>query len=1186
MSEEIKAKIVIEADTSGADEAAAALEKLQGATGASSDGAGALGDQLAAMEKQAGATAGEVSGLAEETKGFEEAASSGEEAVSSFSDTLGEHQQAIEDVQTAYEGLQDPVDNASKSFTSMQESLAKSSPAVSQFADNMTALQTALSPGTLEENMSVFQDLVTTPQPFMMLQGYLQETGQSMDGFAQSIGKNYSDVLGQMQQSNGVFADTQTAMGEFNQTDPWTAMATGAKNASEDVTTLGASTKQASDNFAAFNTNAQQVQKSADDITTSASAANQSMGDMMIGINKFGGVGSEQYGPKTFVESLAKESGGIGETLSGAMSDLGGFMMGVSSWIMPLMAFQMVGQMVMQVGGAIYDAAAIAEGPAAHSMGTFTGTVDALNQSMQQSGQSFSESFGQNMLPTLNALNYQMNQGGGAGGLGGALGSTASYLSNLGLIAGGLVSMTVPGGQGIGMQMIQGGGEGMINQIAQSYGLSQPFQGPGPADQAQIDYQKQFVQLPRTVSASATQLQYQGDMFMQEGSDPNYLAQAQYASSAQQYLQRQQASYNASHPAPSPRQLALDYQDKRYTAADQQAYQDYLNSGGTPITPDNAYTASGPSASGSVLFGPGRGIDFGALGNTFSGLSGLLSGGGGGLMDFAKNLTGIGSMFSGGGGIGDIGQGFRSFFGIGGGGQGMGAGGFFDGGCFVAGTPILMANGTQKPIEQLRAGEQVLGYDGNKQRPATILACITFPHKQTYELTFSDGNTLTLTDSHPLYSPDTGWRSLSPAMTREESPDLPISQLQIGDVISTINGTCTLVTIEKRQVEQVYNITVDGTHTYYANGVLTHNIKAGGSGGGAQSIGGQIADQIGSIQLPHIDLGGIASSIGGAFSGIQLPHLDLGGIASSLGGAFSGIQLPHIDLGNIGSSLAGAFSGIQLPHLDLGGIGSALSGAFSGITLPHIPDLGGMINGALGGMFSGITLPSIPDIGGMINGALGGMFSGITLPSIPDIGGMINGALGGVFSGITLPSIPNIGGMINGALGGMFSGITLPSIPDIGGIINGALGGMFGNIQMPSVPDVGAMINGALGGMFSSIQMPPIPNIGAMINGALGSMFSGIMIPAFASGIEGFSGGLAMVGEAGPELVSLPGGSSVYPLTTGSGVGSNNPISIGNGGGGAQTANISVYLDSQMLISLMGVSLMQSINVGLGKRSY
>jgi hypothetical protein len=36
-------------------------------------------------------------------------------------------------------------------------------------------------------------------------------------------------------------------------------------------------------------------------------------------------------------------------------------------------------------------------------------------------------------------------------------------------------------------------------------------------------------------------------------------------------------------------------------------------------------------------------------------------------------------------------------------------------------------------------------------------------------------------------------------------------------------------------------------------------------------------------------------------------------------------------------------------------------------------------------------------------------------------------------------------------------------------------------------------------------------------------------VPGFATGVSNFAGGLAVVGEQGPELVSLPRGASVYP---------------------------------------------------------
>lgn len=46
---------------------------------------------------------------------------------------------------------------------------------------------------------------------------------------------------------------------------------------------------------------------------------------------------------------------------------------------------------------------------------------------------------------------------------------------------------------------------------------------------------------------------------------------------------------------------------------------------------------------------------------------------------------------------------------------------------------------------------------------------------------------------------------------------------------------------------------------------------------------------------------------------------------------------------------------------------------------------------------------------------------------------------------------------------------------------------------------------------------------------ALGGLLKSIKIPGFAGGVNNFSGGLALVGERGPELVNLPRGSDVIP---------------------------------------------------------
>jgi hypothetical protein len=84
----------------------------------------------------------------------------------------------------------------------------------------------------------------------------------------------------------------------------------------------------------------------------------------------------------------------LGGAFSEVMSGVGNVLNEIA---MPLMAVQMIGMAVGQVGQAMYDSAAIAEGPAAHSFGTFTGTVDALGQSLQNASGQFSEGFGQSL---------------------------------------------------------------------------------------------------------------------------------------------------------------------------------------------------------------------------------------------------------------------------------------------------------------------------------------------------------------------------------------------------------------------------------------------------------------------------------------------------------------------------------------------------------------------------------------------------------------------------------------------------------------------------------------------------------------------------------------------------------------------------------------------------------------------
>ncbi|RSM77061.1 hypothetical protein DL991_21155 [Amycolatopsis sp. WAC 01375] len=148
---------------------------------------------------------------------------------------------------------------------------------------------------------------------------------------------------------------------------------------------------------------------------------------------------------------------------------------------------------------------------------------------------------------------------------------------------------------------------------------------------------------------------------------------------------------------------------------------------------------------------------------------------------------------------------------------------------FVPGTPVLLADGTYKPIEQVTLGDRVLSTDPvtglTEARPVIDL----IPGQGLKELVRitvdTDGDrgdatgTVTATDEHPFWVADTGRWTDAEDLGRGNLLRAPDGRLL--EVVAVHEWT---------QRQQVHNLTVEGLHTYYVNvggqDVLTHN--AGG----------------------------------------------------------------------------------------------------------------------------------------------------------------------------------------------------------------------------------------------------------------------------------------------------------------------------------------------------------------------
>jgi hypothetical protein len=151
---------------------------------------------------------------------------------------------------------------------------------------------------------------------------------------------------------------------------------------------------------------------------------------------------------------------------------------------------------------------------------------------------------------------------------------------------------------------------------------------------------------------------------------------------------------------------------------------------------------------------------------------------------------------------------------------------------------VLLADGTHKPIEKLKLGDKVVATDpitGKTSIQPLVRTIIGYGVKDLVVLKLvvvgPDGrrsvSAVTATSNHPFYVPATGqWL---------DAGDLPIG----ARLAPLTSGRSVVVGGVRRYqaVARVYNLTVNGVHTYYvlagATPVLVHNCGVGQAKGSA-----------------------------------------------------------------------------------------------------------------------------------------------------------------------------------------------------------------------------------------------------------------------------------------------------------------------------------------------------------------
>jgi Pretoxin HINT domain/Putative metal-binding motif len=140
--------------------------------------------------------------------------------------------------------------------------------------------------------------------------------------------------------------------------------------------------------------------------------------------------------------------------------------------------------------------------------------------------------------------------------------------------------------------------------------------------------------------------------------------------------------------------------------------------------------------------------------------------------------------------------------------------------CFVAGTNVYMADGSQRSIEQVRVGDWVVGYDlstGSILVAPVVHTFIHPLHAQSRPIVRIN-ESLRATTNHPFYANERWIKAealtLGDSLLLLENSDgvnLGIRQVAVSSLIA------------ESERETTYNIEVAGVHNYFAGGVLVHN---------------------------------------------------------------------------------------------------------------------------------------------------------------------------------------------------------------------------------------------------------------------------------------------------------------------------------------------------------------------------
>jgi len=192
--------------------------------------------------------------------------------------------------------------------------------------------------------------------------------------------------------------------------------------------------------------------------------------------------------------------------------------------------------------------------------------------------------------------------------------------------------------------------------------------------------------------------------------------------------------------------------------------------------------------------------------------------------------------------------------------------------CMTGDTPVLRPDGSETPLRDIRVGDRIATYENGTVTTSTVLNWASQGSDDVMCIRMKSGRTVRANARHPFLTSEGAWVRVA-----ELKPGQSLMGIANGTAPESAHPTCCepqptiwadeIISIEPCGVEEVFDIQVERTENFIANGLVSHNTRWHPEDLAGQIIAGeqQVEPRYRTwrhINVPAISEAGIYDSLG------------------------------------------------------------------------------------------------------------------------------------------------------------------------------------------------------------------------------------------------------------------------------------------------------------------------------------